>query len=242
MAELESRDLDYLAVRLEKMNVNEVRLEAKIEASEEKIEANEENLEANEEKIEANKKKIEANEEKIEANQENIKSKVQADQEMTKATVSASQNNIQTGHDVVIAQINSSQEETRDSKNIMKFTQAVSKESISTWMEGFLASVDRWKESLHEEISCKLRYVESVIENTSRELKMHLTETRALSCRRGSQRTEICVYRARLPLQRRWARSAYNRRERQVCLECGGVGHLRRHCRWGYFQKHFPEK
>jgi hypothetical protein len=242
MAELERRDLEYLAVHLERMNVNEEKLEAKIEANGEKIEADGEKMEANGENIEANEENIEANEENIEANQENIKIKVQVYQEMTKTTISANPNNIQTGQDVFIVQKNPNQEETRDSNNVMQLAEVVSKESINAWMEGFMASVERWKQDLHEEISCKLRYMESIIESTSLELKMHLAETRALSGLRGGQGQGVCVYRARLPLQLRWARTAYNRKDRQVCLECGGVGHLRRHCRWGYFQKHFSGK
>jgi hypothetical protein len=220
MAEPDSEDLECLVVRLQRMDVNGERLEAKVEASEEKLEANGEEMRAN---------------------QESMEMKVQADQELTKPTTSASKDNIRTDRGA-IAQANSSQEGKRASKNVIRFVPMGSKEIVSSCMEGLLASVDRWKRSLHEEISCKLRHVESMIEDASRELEARRAEVGSVSCRSGGQRPGTCVYRARLPMHRRWARTAYNRRERQLCLECGSVGHLRRHCCRRRFELPFSEK
>jgi hypothetical protein len=237
---MENGDLKHLIVCMEKIDINEERRQTKAESNEEQIEAQQAGKDINVQgDLQMTDVATTAGQDNIETDQNEVNTQtdrislynVQGDLQMTDVATTAGQDNIETDQNEVNAQTDLSLDTENSSKDFI-FSHIECTEVINTWLEDLMASVDMWKQTLFE----------SAIENTPREHDMQPVETEDVWWPRGSQSSQNSVYRARLPTERRWARTGYRRTDRQTCVQCGRVGHSSRHCRWGYFHRHSPEE
>jgi uncharacterized protein YqgV (UPF0045/DUF77 family) len=151
-------------------------------------------------------------------------------QEMSETTT-------KTGQEEMWTTIRADQEEMMNSIRAIQIAQAELQETVSKRVADIMESVDQQIHSLCEELSTVMDTLKTLIEATGRELKTPLAEFGTPVWRSGSRNAESCGFRAGP-----WSsRTGNGRKERYVCWQCGGVGHLRRDCATGIVQKQFSE-
>jgi hypothetical protein len=88
-------------------------------------------------------------------------------------------------------------------------------ETINKWVEGILASLEQWIQSLHEELCSKIQRTMKLIEAMQLGLETELAELKARAGHGGCRNTATRVDRIKLP--------RFN-----GCMSCGGAQQLDR--------------